>query len=72
MEFFTAILFACFAENGLPTCYHTVWPKVLTSEEQCYNTLAGGIQVVENRGGKLIGYRCIHWTKDDTNSDPST
>ena len=61
MEFFTAILFACWLDNGVPSCYHTVWPKVLTSKQQCLDTLSNGIAVVEQRGGKLLGYRCIDW-----------
>ena len=64
MEFFTAILFACFVEKGMPQCYHTVWPKVLTSQEQCLTILSAGITAIENRGGKLIGYRCIDWTEN--------
>ena len=72
MEFFTAILFACFVQNGLPQCYHTAWPKVLSSEEECYNTLANGIKAVEQRGGKLIGYRCIDWTGNGKTNDPET
>jgi hypothetical protein len=62
MEAFSAILFICFISDGLPACNHTVWPKVLTSEQQCLDTLAAGIKAAESRDAKVIGYRCIDWT----------
>lgn len=62
MEYFTAILFTCWLDKGMMACHHTVWPKVITSHEECLDILAKGIQVVETRGGTVIGYRCIDWT----------
>lgn len=61
MEAFTAIIFGCWMTATGPTCQHIVWPQILPSEEQCLDTLANGIKVLEQRGGKLVGYRCIDW-----------
>lgn len=61
MELFTAILLFCWTENEIPMCIHSAWPKLLTSEQDCLDTLANGIKAVELRGGKVVGYRCIDW-----------
>ena len=65
MEAFTAIVFICFISNGLPACNHTMWPQVLTSEQECLDTLAAGIKAAENRGASVVGYRCIDWTNTE-------
>lgn len=64
MEAFTAIIFGCWMTATGPTCQHVVWPQILTSEEQCLDTLANGIKALEQRGGKLVGYRCIDWINE--------